>query len=804
MPGTKISLLLEVIAMAFAMNMAQAQTIQVFDGASLQPIENVFIHNNNANRSQHTNHLGQADVTVFDITDTLFFRHPSYDEFLIPFKTLKQAKFRIALKEKTISISEIVISANKWEQDRNEIPNQILSIGPLEVALNQPQTAADVLAQSGQIFVQKSQLGGGSPMIRGFAANSVLIVVDGVRMNNAIFRSGNLQNVISIDPNILERTEVLFGPGSVIYGSDALGGTMNFTTRSPLYSSGSGTQVNVNTSVRYASANNEKSGHLDFSISGKNLASLTSFSFSDFDDLRTGSNRTASFPNFGKRPSFVKRIDNQDQVVLNSNVNDQVFSGYNQLNLLQKIKYKPGRDLDMTYTFNYSTTSDIPRYDRLIETDSGNFVSSEWFYGPQQWMLHSLKTDLFKKNKWFDKARMILSYQNVKESRNDRKFQSLQLRTREEDVDVYGINVDLEKDFNEKHSLFYGLEYIHNNVASTGTRRNILTGATSMAASRYPNGGSNYTSLASYINFKWKVKEEITLTGGMRYSKVWLNARLTDQSGIDFPFDHFNLKNGAVNGSIGLTYRPDPNWQINVLLSNGFRSPNIDDVGKVFDGANGIVSVPNPELGPEFSYNSEIGLSKTWGERVKFATTGFYSYLNDAIVRRDFTFNDDDSILFDGELSRVKALVNNGYASIYGVSGELKIAFSKSLIFLGTLTWMDGHDQDSQPLRHTTPLFGASSVTYRSKKLKAAITYRFNGKRDFEDLALSEQEKSYLYTPFGSLSWSTVNLNTSYRVHDKVRVSFGLENIFDLHYRPYSSGISAPGRNFIIAIQSTF
>ena len=787
------------------MDVAHAQTIQVFDRASLQPIENVFIHSSQAKRSQHTDHLGQVDATVFNIKDTLYFRHPSYDEFLIPFKELKKTKFRIALSEKTISINEIVISANKWEQDRNEIPNQILSISPQDMVFNQPQTSADVLAQSGQIFVQKSQLGGGSPMIRGFAANSVLIVVDGVRMNNAIFRSGNLQNVISIDPRTLERTEVLFGPGSVIYGSDALGGTMSFTTRSPLYNSDGTTQLSGNASLRYASANNEKSGHLDLSISGKNLASLTSLSFSDFDDLKTGTNRSVSFPDFGKRFSFVKRIDNQDRVVPNPNVNEQVPSAYNQFNLLQKIKYNPGKNVDMTYTLNYSATSDIPRYDRLVETDvNGNFVAAEWFYGPQEWMLHSLKTDLFKKTKWFDKARMILSYQKVKESRSDRKFQSLQLRTREETVDVYGINLDLEKDFTEKHALFYGLEYIHNNVSSVGMRRNILTGATGIAASRYPDGGSNYSSLASYANFRWKLEEDITLTGGIRYSKVWLNAQLSDQSGIDFPFDHFRLDNGAVNGSIGLTYRPDPNWQINVLFSNGFRSPNIDDVGKVFDGVNGIVSVPNPDLGPEFSYNTELGISKTWGEQVKFGTTGFYSYLNDAIVRRDFTFNNKDSILFDGELSRVKALVNNGYASIYGVSGELKIAFTKSLIFFGTFTWMDGQDQDSQPLRHTTPLFGASSLSFKSKKVKAALTFRFNGKRSFNELALSEQEKSYLYTSSGSLSWSTLNLNTSYQLGNHVRVSAGLENIFDQHYRPYSSGISAPGRNLIIAVQSIF
>ena len=95
-------------------------------------------------------------------------------------------------------------------------------------------------------------------MIRGFSANSVLIVVDGVRMNNAIYRGGNLQNVISIDPLSLENTEVLFGPGSVMYGSDALGGVMQFRTKTPGFISDESPQLEATSVLRYSSAANQK------------------------------------------------------------------------------------------------------------------------------------------------------------------------------------------------------------------------------------------------------------------------------------------------------------------------------------------------------------------------------------------------------------------------------------------------------------------------------------------------------------------------------------------------------------------
>ena len=123
-----------------------------------------------------------------------------------------------------------------WEEDKKEVPVKINTITKKEADFFNPQTSADLLTASNEVFVQKSQLGGGSPMIRGFAANSVLLVIDGVRMNNAIYRSGNLQNVISLDPNTIERTEVIFGPGSIIYGSDALGGVFSFTSRNPVLS----------------------------------------------------------------------------------------------------------------------------------------------------------------------------------------------------------------------------------------------------------------------------------------------------------------------------------------------------------------------------------------------------------------------------------------------------------------------------------------------------------------------------------------------------------------------------------------
>ncbi|MFZ9526630.1 MAG: TonB-dependent receptor plug domain-containing protein, partial [Schleiferiaceae bacterium] len=133
----------------------------------------------------------------------------------------------------TLDLREVVISSARWKQTAEHIPAQVAVITPKHIAQFQPHTAADLIAISGKVFIQKSQQGGGSPMIRGFATNRLIYSVDGVRMNTAIFRAGNIQNVINLDPFSMERTEVVFCPASVMYVSDAIGGVMSFTTLRP-------------------------------------------------------------------------------------------------------------------------------------------------------------------------------------------------------------------------------------------------------------------------------------------------------------------------------------------------------------------------------------------------------------------------------------------------------------------------------------------------------------------------------------------------------------------------------------------
>jgi len=208
----------------------KAQVVTVYGLNSKKPILNVKAITLNTGATTTTNKLGELQLDLSKPTEKFTFSAIGYRDITLTNKEISSQKNKVYLSLVSESLDEVVISNTKWKQSKRQISKKVVSLLKEDIYQSNPQTTADAIAKTGSIFVQKSQQGGGSPIIRGFSTNRLLISVDGVRMNNAIFRSGNLQNIISIDPLALESAEVILGPGSVIYGSDAIGGTLNFKT----------------------------------------------------------------------------------------------------------------------------------------------------------------------------------------------------------------------------------------------------------------------------------------------------------------------------------------------------------------------------------------------------------------------------------------------------------------------------------------------------------------------------------------------------------------------------------------------
>ncbi len=781
--------------------LAVSQTIKVIDEVNLQPISNVYIYN--GEESVLTNTDGKADLSNFNDSLTIFFQHSSYKTFTLLKSNIDTDNFKIRLTESVLNINEVVVSASRWEQEKEEVPNKIISISGKDILFVNPQTSADMLTATNEVFVQKSQMGGGSPMIRGFAANSVLLVVDGVRMNNAIFRSGNLQNVISLDANSIENAEVIFGPGSVIYGSDALGGVMDFHTLQPKLSTTNKIKLTGSAMFRRYTANDEKTGHFDISIGAKKWSSLTSATFSSFGDIIMGSVGNPVYV----RPEYVEIINGKDSIVKNNDVNKQVHTGYNQYNLMQKIRFRPNEKIDIVYGFHYSYLSDVPRYDRLIQYKNNKLKYAEWYYGPQKWMMSTLSAKYTDTTKLFDEVKLVVAYQKYEESRHDRKFDKKDIRERTENVDAYSVNLDFDKLLTKKLTLFYGAEAIYNKVNSIGQKRNVNSGELVPYASRYPDG-SKYFTFAGYLSVKYKLNDKTTFNIGGRYSRIILSSNF-DTTFYKFPFKDINISTGALNGSVGLTYRPTNKWQFNINTSSGFRAPNVDDVGKVFDSEPGNVVVPNENLSPEYAYNIDLGIVKNFNDNVKIDVTTFYTYLKDAMVRRDFTFNGKDSIMYDGEMSKVQALVNDDYATIYGVQFGFYADVFSFLSLKSNLSYTKGIDSKGLPVRHVAPLFGSTHLIFKFKQFKFDIYSNYNGEISNSNLAPSEQAKIYMYAtdvngkPY-SPAWATINVKASYNVMQFMQLYVGAINISDVRYRPYSSGVVSAGKSGVFGVRMYF
>lgn len=799
--------LLLIVVMSGYIHSAAAQKIVVKDQETKRPVKDVVIYNTGAEIiSVQTNGKGEADLSEFKKTDLINFQHASYNDLSLTFTELEKTGFTVWMEERIIPIEEVTIAANKWEEDLSEVPNEILTINPKNISFSDPATSADLLANTGEIFVQKSQLGGGSPMMRGFAANSVLMVIDGVRMNNAIYRSGNLQNIINIDPNALSGAEVVFGPGSVIYGSDALGGVMNFHTTQPNFGTDGQSFFAGKAFVRYSSASQEKTTHVDFEYGSRKISLFSSFTFTDFDDLRTGSHRTDEFPDFGKRPFYVRRIDGEDRLIANENINRQVDSGFRLFNTVQKLRYRINDGMDLDYGFYYSTTSDIPRYDRLIQTDAGSdsLRFAEWYYGPQTWQMHRLGLRSYKSNSFYDQLKINVAYQDYRESRNDRRFGNSSLRNQSEKVGIISINADADRELSNGN-LFYGIEWLSNQVNSSASRTDIESGEVTSAGSRYPDEGSTYRSLAAYLNYKFDLSPRLFANAGIRYSHVSLDAETSGNNAFLSGVNEISLSNGALNGTAGLVWKKDAGTKVSFLVSSGFRAPNVDDVGKVFEIDGDEIVVPNGGLKPEYSYNTEVALKKNINKRLTLDLVAYHSWLTDFITRAPFTINGSSTVVIDGEEFNILSQQNFSNARIYGFGVNVNYQIENTWAFYGTFNLTDGRETESNvPLRHTPPYFGRTGIKYLYKKLKIELFSEYSGAKRFEDLAPSEQTKTDIYTEDGSLGWYTINLRSSYQFNKTFSLTGGLDNILDKHYRTYSSGISAPGRNVILSLKAQF
>ena len=795
------------------------QQITVKDSETNEVLSDVAVFNESRDKSTISDLNGNVDLGLFSNEKKIYFQLLGYSLLELYLDDIEDESI-VLLYQESQNLDEVILSVARSASNVNQIAEKVSVIKSEDLFISSPSSGAEMLELSPGVRIQKSQGGGGSPIIRGFEANRVLIVVDGVRMNNAIYRSGHLQNSITIDPSNIERAEVIFGSSSVGYGSDAMGGVIHYYTKNPILKNSE--KISSSFTTNFSSANNSVSNNFNTNYSSDNWGSITSISISKYGDIKMGKKRNHGYSSWGLTPIFSQnsRYKFYAEPSINLDESIQKNTGYSQVDLFQKFLFRIGDDNLLNLNIQFSESSDIDRYDQLSIPKDNSLKFSEWYYGPQKRLLISPSLRIFPKKKFMDKGVITFGFQKINESRIKRKFNSLNRSHQIEDLKVLSLNGDFDTSFNNGHNISYGIETTYNQNYSKAYDRilevdnNQVIGVSKKYAipTRYPSDGSSYASFASYVNWSWNMSEFFTFNIGTRLTFTKLKANWNDVISVNPQLSQVNLNTEALTTTISMKLRPTNKIQISTVLSSGFRNPNIDDIGKIREN-NGLLVVPNTFLKPEYAYNLDLGIDyKSLDNKNYLSLRGFSTIISrhigraEYIVFSDVTTPDLSTIIYNEEEVTTIANKNLGNRFIHGFSIDGYNDLNKNLKINYSLTYTEGDNNESYgPLPSISPLFGSLSLSYIYKDLKIQSVFKFSDSKDPNEYSLGGED-GLEETPFiinqdgiksflGAPKWSDLSIYASKKVSSNSTLRLGISNIFDIHYRTFASGISAPGRS---------
>jgi len=416
-------------------------------------------------------------------------------------------------------------------------------------------------------------------------------------------------------------------------------------------------------------------------------------------------------------------------------------------------------------------------------------------------MLQSVRLKNYKHTVFSNEAVFTASFQDVKESRHKQKQGANLLNNRTESLQIFDLKADVLKQVN-KLKINYGFDSRFQQLESTAnlsSNNNIYYNN-----SRYPDGGSNVLNNAIYLQLNYQGLKNIDILLGTRYNVNSLSSKFRDTTTIQLPFDAILVGNKSFSNSVQMQYKASKNFTFNASISNGFRNPNTDDIGKIFSKDDISVILPNNELSPEKSFNFETGLVANFNKLITFQLQIFQTQIIDAIERRYAKLNGNDSIIYDGEMMKVMMNQNIGKATIIGVNFAYHINLTKRLSHNSSINILKGETSDKLPLAHIPPKNIISELNYSIRKQLISFSIHYNGIKKAEDYDLSGVDNLEEATQIGNPSWYTLNLKHKINIDKNLTFITGIYNITDTHYKTFGSGISSSGRNFSLSLQAKF
>ena len=640
-------------------------------------------------------------------------------------------------------LNEVVISAKRFNSLGFDTPEAIRILETRSIQKAQLRTAPEALQLTPGVFVQKTNHGGGSPFIRGLTGNQTLLLIDGIRLSNSIMRYGPNQYFNTIDVFSIGRMEILRGSGSVQYGSDAIGGTIQVFSVDT--DTSEKTKWGSSLLTRLATRGMEQSLRGGITFTNKYSAFRTGLTWRNFGDLVGGDTTGIQIP-----------------------------SGYHELDydLKGKIIISPKSRVTMVY--QNVNQRDIPIYHKVTLEDYAINRTD-----PQKRKLAYIRLNQDFGEGVLKSAIITASYQYSGEGREALKNNSNLLRTEFDKVNTLGFSAEGIVVAGNIWSGNVGFEIYNDAVNSNRTDTDLSTELKTLKRGLYPDGAMMRSLGLFAVNTidlkKWNI------TSGVRFNKYMIKAE-DEAVGIA------KITPAALVGNFAVMRKVTRESNLFVSVNTGFRAPNIDDLGTL-----GIVDfryeTPNYDLKPESSLQYQVGY-KYQDRNLRGEIFIYRNEMYNLVVRKRI----EDQFI-DGYPLYQKE--NSERAFIQGVESSWDYSLSRSLNFYGSITWTYGQNiTKNEPLRRIPPVFSHLAVEYRFKELWIDLEWLATGKQD--RLAQGDEDDNRI-PDGGTPGWNILNVNTSYTWRF-LTADFGLRNLFNKDYRYHGSGINGYGRSLYVTL----
>jgi len=710
-------------------------------------------------------------------------------------------------EEKTYVLREITITGTRGEKDTFETPRATSVATEEEILRRSPVNTVDILREEAGVQAQKTTYGQGSPIIRGLTGYHTLLLIDGVRLNNSTFRSGPNQYMATVDPNQIERMEVVRGPGSVLYGSSAMGGVINTITRSPAELP-EGFSIRPRILTRFSSADSGKVVRLGFIGGYDKLSFIAGGSYKDIGDIQPGKGYDIQLDN----KKFLLTSQDDPEVPEGAWLVDKESpTGWKESDGDIKVNYRLLDGHDIKVAYQMVRQKDVPRYDKLAD---GEY--DEFFFDPQNRDLVYANYTARKVSPFVDAMDMSLSYHRQEEGQRQLKAGSSSLKETSDVVNTVGLSLQLTSLLGDRQKLTYGGEFYHDTVRSEGISTNLDTGEKKTSAWGIFPDDSKFWDMNAYVQDEINILDNLEATLAGRFTRFSTQA---DLSLKDPAFGEFESSGDALTGSLGLVYGITKNLNLVFNVGQAFRAPSLNDTTAVAVTNEGI-DAPSPDLGSERSTGVDVGI-KTRFRNISGSVTYYYTMVDGLVTRVPV-----DEAYAGKEIPKLYKDIQTTYpdtdvfvkdniekANIQGVELDLltAIPYMPGVSAYGNLTYTHGHDVDGdQPIRREQPLGGLLGLRWDEAKGRfwGEFYSRFADKQDrlssgdIRDPRIpGTTTDTSVYDPMAyTPGWFTLNVRAGVKIANLPRLTIGVENITNRRYREHGSGVDGLGTNLVVSV----